>query len=90
MREDVAQARPLWERACNGTRPPRALAALILCSAAASQPVPPTRDAAEENAASRAFIEWYQRLVKAGAKQTIVQVNAHMDALRRMFSAGGN
>ncbi len=78
----AANAQPLWERACNGARPPRALAAWILCSAAGSGTVPSTRNAAEETAVSRAFIEWYQRLVSAGARETILRLNSRVDAFR--------
>jgi len=82
LRGQIATARPLWERASNGARPPRALAALILCSAADSGTVPPTRDTAEETAVSRAFLEWYQRLLSAGARETVVCLNSRVDAFR--------
>jgi glycosyltransferase involved in cell wall biosynthesis/tetratricopeptide (TPR) repeat protein len=78
----LAGARQLWEKACNGTRPPRALAAVILCAAAGSEAVPPTTGAAEETATSRAFLEWYQRLVSAGANDTIVRLNSRVDSFR--------
>lgn len=82
LRQDIAGAKPLWERACNGTRPPRALAAVILCSAAESGSAPATRDNAEEIATSRAFLEWYQRLVNAGANDTVLKLNSRVDAFR--------
>jgi hypothetical protein len=31
---------------------------------------------------SRAFLEWYQRLIHAGANETIVKLNSRLDALR--------
>jgi tetratricopeptide (TPR) repeat protein len=82
LRQEPASARPLWERACNGQRPPRVLAALILCAAAGSEPVPATRDADEEAAASLAFLEWYKRLMHAGARDTVLRLNSRVDAFR--------
>jgi tetratricopeptide (TPR) repeat protein len=82
LRQETAEARPLWETACNGARPARALAALILCAAAGTESVPATRDAAEETAASRAFVEWYQRLLSVNASETLLRLNSRVDALR--------
>jgi hypothetical protein len=82
LSQQTKDAHPLWERAVNCARPPQALAALILCSAVESQPIPPTRDPAEEAATSKAFVGWYQKLISARAEQTIVRVNSRVDALR--------
>jgi glycosyltransferase involved in cell wall biosynthesis len=82
LRQEVANARPLWERACKASRPPRALAAFILCSAAGSEQVSPTRGADEETATSQAFVEWYRRLISAGANETVGRLNSRVDALR--------
>ena len=82
LRQEIDSARPLWEKACNGSRPPRALAAFILCSAAGAGKVPPTQSTAEEAATSQAFIEWYQRLISAGANQTVVRLNSRVDSFR--------
>lgn len=81
LSQELSPARPLWERACNGTRPPQALAAVILCATAAAQPAPPVRDAVEEVAVSRAFLDWYRRLVAFEARDTILQVNQRLDML---------
>jgi hypothetical protein len=75
-------AQPLWEKACNGTRPPRALAAWILCSAADSGDLPSLTSVAEEPAVSRAFIDWYRKLVTAGARDTLIRLNSRVDVLR--------
>ncbi len=83
LSQQTKDAHPLWERACNCARPPQALAALILCSAVESQPIPPTRDASEETATSRAFVGWYQRLVNAGAQETILRLNSRVNELRQ-------
>ncbi|HEU5125172.1 MAG TPA: glycosyltransferase [Verrucomicrobiae bacterium] len=82
LSQQTQHARPLWEKACNCVRPPNALAAFILCSAVESQPIPETRNADEELAASKAFVGWYQRLVNAGAKETVIRLNSRVDALR--------
>ncbi|HYG22023.1 MAG TPA: glycosyltransferase family 29 protein [Verrucomicrobiae bacterium] len=82
LNQQTSDAHPLWEKACNCNRPPEALAALILCSAVESQPVPPTRDAAEELATSRAFVGWYQKLINANAEQTIERLNSRIEELR--------
>jgi GT2 family glycosyltransferase/glycosyltransferase involved in cell wall biosynthesis len=82
LSEQTAAAKPLWERVCNGARPPHALAAIILCAAAESEPMPETRDSTEETAASKAFLGWYQRLIGAGARETILLLNSRVDELK--------
>jgi glycosyltransferase involved in cell wall biosynthesis/Tfp pilus assembly protein PilF len=82
LSQQSAEALPLWTRAINGDRPPRALAAQIICAAVASQPVEKLRDAPEEAAVSRAFVEWYRRLVAAGARDTVVHLNSRVEMLR--------
>ncbi|MBC8094792.1 MAG: glycosyltransferase, partial [Akkermansiaceae bacterium] len=82
LSQQTSHAHPLWERACNCVRPPNALAALILCSTVESQPIPRTRDAAEETATSKAFVDWYQRLLNVGAQETLVCLNSRVEALR--------
>jgi hypothetical protein len=82
LSQQTAHARPLWERACNCVRPPNALAALILCATVDSEPIPVTRDSAEEVATSKAFVAWYQRLLNARADETIVCLNSRVSALK--------
>jgi hypothetical protein len=82
LSQQSAEALPLWTRAINGDRPPRALAAQIICATAVSQPVDKLRDAPEEAAVSRAFVEWYRRLVAAGAHDTVVRLNSRVEMLR--------
>ncbi len=79
---DTGAAAALWKQVCNGSRPPRAFAALIVCATAASESVPSTENPAEETAVSRAFLDWYQRLIAAGARQTVLKLNARVAALR--------
>jgi GT2 family glycosyltransferase/FMN phosphatase YigB (HAD superfamily)/predicted Zn-dependent protease len=82
LSQQPAAALPLWARAINGERPPRALAAQIICATAASQPVEQLRDAREEAAVSRAFVDWYRRLVAAGARDTVVHLNSRVEVVR--------
>ncbi len=82
LSQQTTEALPLWSRAVNGQRPPRALAAQIICATAASQPVEKLRDAPEEAAVSRAFVDWYRRLVAAGARDTVVHLNSRVEMLR--------
>ena len=82
LSQQPAAALPLWTRAVNGERPPRALAAQILCATMAVQPVEKLQSSLEETAVSRAFVDWYRRLVTVGARDTIVHLNSRVDSLR--------
>ena len=82
LSQDTSAALPLWARAINGKRPPQALAAQIICATAGSQPVEGLHDQAEESAVSHAFVNWYRRLVTAGARDTIVRLNSQVETLR--------
>ena len=82
LSEQTENAAALWKLVCNGSRPPRALAALIICAAAESGPMPSAQSPAEETAVSRAFLEWYQRLITVGAQKTVLKLNSRLDALR--------
>ncbi len=44
-------------------------------------------DAVEEPAVSRAFLEWYQRLLSMGARDTIVRLNSRVDVFREALPA---
>jgi GT2 family glycosyltransferase len=82
MSQQTGGALKLWTAICNGERAPRALAAALLCATVNSQPLPRPASSAEEVAVSRAFVEWYRRLVNAGAEKTITCLNARAEALR--------
>jgi Tfp pilus assembly protein PilF len=82
LKRETANAFPLWERACNGARPAKALAAWVLCAAVESQPVPGIRNATEETNVSRAFVEWYRRLISVGAGETVMRLNSRLDRLK--------
>jgi glycosyltransferase involved in cell wall biosynthesis/FMN phosphatase YigB (HAD superfamily)/Tfp pilus assembly protein PilF len=87
LSQEMAAALPLWNRAVNGVRPPRAVAAQILCATAAAQPVEGLCNQDEEAAVSRAFVDWYRRLVAAGARDTIVGLNSRVETLRPILPA---
>jgi len=87
LSQELASALPLWSRAVNGERPPRAVAAQILCATAASQPVAGLCGQAEEPVVSRAFVDWYRRLVMAGAHDAIVGLNSRVETLRPILPA---
>ncbi|HUB88085.1 MAG TPA: glycosyltransferase [Verrucomicrobiae bacterium] len=90
LSQQAAAALPLWTRAVNGERPARSLAAQIICAAMAGQPAEKPRDISEEAAVSRAFVDWYRRLVATGARDTIVQLNSRVEMLRPILpSAAG-
>jgi glycosyltransferase involved in cell wall biosynthesis/predicted Zn-dependent protease len=90
LNQQTAAALPLWTRAVNGERPPRALAAQIICTTIAAQPQEKLQGVAEETAVSNAFVEWYRRLVKVGARDLIVGLNSRVEMLRPILpSAAG-
>ena len=77
-----AEALDVWMSAATHGRPARALAAAILCAVVESQPPLRLASAVEESAVSRAFVDWYRKLVTANAAETISKLNARADALR--------
>jgi hypothetical protein len=87
LSQEMAAALPLWNPAVNGARPPRAVAAQILCATAVAQPVEGLCDRDVEVAVSRAFVDWYRRLVAAGARDAIVGLNSRVETLRPILPA---
>ena len=81
LSEDLAGARPLWEKCWNNTRKPQAFAALVLCEGASGSITHKPEDNKDEIAGSRAFIEWYQKLFAVRAEKTLTQVNERMNVL---------
>jgi tetratricopeptide (TPR) repeat protein len=79
--EDIAGARPLWEKVWQGERKPQALAALVLCEAIAGPMTHRPEDNKEEIGASRVFIEWYRKLFAARAQKTLTRLMEQMNAL---------
>ncbi|HTV41928.1 MAG TPA: glycosyltransferase [Candidatus Sulfotelmatobacter sp.] len=80
---DTAAAANLWEQIWNKAQQPRALAALILCQAVDSQITYGPDDGAQEAAASREFIFWYQRLLVMRANTVANGINEQLDKLSR-------
>ena len=85
--QDMAEALPLWKRTVNGERPPRAVAAQILCATAASQTIEGLCGQDEETVVSRAFVDWYRRLVSVGARNAIIGLNSRVELLRPILPA---
>jgi Tfp pilus assembly protein PilF len=81
LSQEISPARPLWEQACNGSRAPQALAAIILCATLEARTAPRLQNATEEVAVSRAFLDWYRRLVAFEARDTVLQVNHRLGVL---------
>ncbi|MGO8767049.1 MAG: glycosyltransferase [Limisphaerales bacterium] len=89
LSQNTAEALPLWANAINGARPPAALAAQIICATLARQPAERLQGGEEMNV-SRAFVDWYRRLVNAGARETVVGLNSQVETLRHVLpSAAG-
>ena len=82
LNQQTAEALKAWLVACQHERRARALAAAVLCSVIESQPLPRLANAAEESAVSRAFVDWYRKLVAADAAQTVAKINTCAEALR--------
>ncbi|MCL5097844.1 MAG: glycosyltransferase [Candidatus Omnitrophica bacterium] len=64
--------------------PAQPLAALILCETVAGQNR--TLPALQiEPEVSRQFLEWYQRLIRYGAQETVTEINAKIESLRHVL-----
>jgi tetratricopeptide (TPR) repeat protein len=83
LSEDVVGALELWEQVWNQAPQPDVLAALILCETVESPTTHAPPDDPGEAAASRAFIEWYRKLLAVKAHKTIVRLNEQTDKLSR-------
>jgi glycosyltransferase involved in cell wall biosynthesis/FMN phosphatase YigB (HAD superfamily)/Tfp pilus assembly protein PilF len=80
---DPAAALALWEEIWNRDRSARTLAALILCETAESPTTHAPEEGADEQAASRAFIEWYQKLLAMRSQALVARVNEQLEKLAR-------
>lgn len=82
LSNEVHAARELWRSLAAGNRAPRVQAAWLLCELAGdSAPKPPVP--ADEPAVSRAFLEWYRRLIAFGAGETVQRLHDQLAALRQ-------
>jgi hypothetical protein len=82
LNERTVEALPLWTMAAGGAPHPRIQAAAIICATVDDQPLQTLRDRQEEPAVSRAFVDWYRRLVAAGAEKVIRRLNGGVETLR--------
>jgi tetratricopeptide (TPR) repeat protein len=83
LSEDLAGALPLWEQTWNLAPQPVALAALILCELLETPTTHAPAEGPGEVAASRAFIQWYRKLMSVKGQKTIVRVNDQTEKLGR-------
>ncbi len=81
LNSDPFTAMPLWENIWSSEHEPRTLAALILCEIAAGRHAHAPNPGPDEQATSRAFVEWYQRLIAMRSKTLIEMVNGRLDRL---------
>jgi glycosyltransferase involved in cell wall biosynthesis/tetratricopeptide (TPR) repeat protein len=82
---DPAAAAGLWEKIWRSEPDPRALAALVLCEAFGAQPTHAPNAGPDEEATSRAFIEWYQKLIAARAHALCGTINERLEPLSRVL-----
>ncbi|MGH7970115.1 MAG: hypothetical protein ACREIC_15450, partial [Limisphaerales bacterium] len=83
--QDAAASGRLWASLCDSSREPTFLAALVLCELIA-EPASQVQVGAQENqAVTRAFLQWYRKCLAAGAKDIIVRVNARAEELAAML-----
>jgi len=81
LSNDTAGAAGLWQQVWNADAKPQALAGLILCQMIESEISVAPADEAQELATSRAFIQWYQKLLAYRAGETMTGVNAQISKL---------
>jgi len=80
---DPAAAAELWEKIWCSEHEPRTLAALILCEAVEARPLHAPNAGDDEAGTSRAFIEWYQKLIAVRAQPLLGRINGQLAALSR-------
>ena len=76
----TAAAAPLWEKIWRSEPDARILAALILCEIATGQ-TPHAPGAAAEVATSKAFVQWYQKLIAFHTGPLLELVNGRLENL---------
>jgi glycosyltransferase involved in cell wall biosynthesis/predicted Zn-dependent protease len=81
LSEAVTEALPLW-RQLRAQQRLAQRAPLVICELLANELGEPF-EADDERAVSREFIQWYQRLVQAGAHSVVLSLNGRVEALRR-------
>ncbi|HEX4343224.1 MAG TPA: glycosyltransferase [Verrucomicrobiae bacterium] len=81
LSNDTAGALPLWQRVWNAEAKPQVFAAVILCHMIESSTVVTLQNESQEAATSRAFIQWYQKLLAFRAVPTAVRLNDQIEKL---------
>ncbi len=71
----------LWKNLWSSEPQPRSLAALILCELAGSATIHMPGAGKDEQAASLAFIEWYQKLIAVRAQNVVALINGQLERL---------
>jgi len=85
LNNQAPAATPLWEMLWRSEPEPRTLAALILCETAAGRQPHAPNPGRDEEAASMAFVQWYQKLITVHAKPWIEIVNGRLEPLARVL-----
>ncbi|HEX4349540.1 MAG TPA: hypothetical protein VH251_04105, partial [Verrucomicrobiae bacterium] len=89
LSSEPSVAAQIWEKLWSSEHEPRTLAALILCEVANGQPAHAPNPGTDEQATSRAFVEWYQKLIAAHAKPLVEKINGRVEALARPLPTAG-
>jgi glycosyltransferase involved in cell wall biosynthesis/tetratricopeptide (TPR) repeat protein len=85
LSQDVVASRPLWLRLQEREPQLRTAAALVLCELAGNLPISTPVKPEDSVPASRAFIGWYRKCLRFGAKELVLAVNSRVEDLRRVL-----
>ena len=85
LRQEVLAAQDLWRRVSEQTAHPRHQAAWILCETLNAEAPGRAHAGPDEAQTSRAFVEWYRRLVDMGAASQVACLNSRRDRLRQVL-----
>jgi hypothetical protein len=87
LNQQIAESLALW-RKLPAPQSPRQIAAIVLCEILGSGLNGVMKDV-DETVVSQEFIQWYRRLVQAGAEILIRGLNQRMDQVRRVLPRAG-
>ncbi len=85
LRQEVLAAQDLWRQVCQQAAHPRHQAAWILCETLSLQSSGLAHAGPDEVQTSRAFLEWYRRLIAVGAAAQVACLNSRRDRLRQVL-----
>ena len=83
LNQQTAESLPLW-RKLPGPRSPCHIAAIVLCEIMGNR-LNGVMNGTDETGVSQEFIQWYRRLVQAGAETLIRGLNQRLDQIRRVL-----